>query len=186
MKPRSNTPDSQGVALPVALLLLLMITLMAVAGLRDTALQEHMSGNLYSRGLAFHAAESALRVAEVAVKEHPQNYKSSKCIDTDPTDPALWQSTQNSLWSWVAQRKPLYRIENMGRGPGWGNEAECDGGSDSNQYGSRCGELPEACYYRITGISPRNQQEDQEEPASPDDGRADVRLQILVRRRLEQ
>ena len=185
MNRRPNIHDSQGVALPVALLLLLMITLMAVAGLRDTALQEHMSGNLYSRGLAFHAAESALRDAEVAVKENPQSYKSSKCIDTDPTDPALWQSIQTSLWSWVSQRKPLYRIENMGRGPGWGNEAECDGGSDSTQYGSRCGELPEACYYRITAISPRNQPEDQDEPVSPDDSRADVRLQTQVRRRLE-
>lgn len=185
MNTRPNMHGSRGVALPVALLLLLMITLMAVAGLRDTALQEHMSGNLYSRGLAFHAAESALRDAELAVKENPQSYKSSKCIDTDPTDPALWQSMQTSLWSWVSQRKPLYRIQNMGRGPGWGNEAECDGGSDSTQYGSRCGELPEACYYRITAISPRNQPEDQEEPVSPDDSRADVRLQILVRRRLE-
>lgn len=171
----NNFNRSKGIALVVALLLLLVTSLLALAGLRGTTLQEHMSGNLYARGLAFQAAESALRSGEDAVKNTPQNFKSNKCVDTDPppTTPS-WTDTNVSLWTWLANRKPQYKVENLGRGPGWGNEAECDGGSDAFQYGSRCGELPEACYYRITGRSP------------PDDGRADVQLEIIVRRRLEQ
>lgn len=166
---------SRGIALIVSLLLLLVITLLALAGLRGTTLQEHMSGNLYARGLAFQATESALRYGEDAVKNSPQNFKSNKCIDTDPPPSTpTWTTTSRSFWTWMQDKKPEYRVENLGRGPGWGNEAECDGGSDASQYGSRCGELPEACYYRIAGRSPR------------DDGRADVQLEIIVRRRLEQ
>ena len=171
--PAMPTPRNHGVALLVSLLMLLTITLLALAGLRDAALQEHMSGNLHARGLAFQAAESALREGEEAVKANPQNYKSSKCIDTDPTDPATWQDGQTALWSWASNKKPRYLIENLGRGPGWGNEAECDGGAEATQYGSRCGELPEACYYRITA-------------SPPDDGRAKTQLQIMLRRRLAQ
>ena len=185
MNAHQKIHDSQGVALPTALLLLLMITLMAVAGLRDTALQEHMSGNLHSRGLAFHAADSALISAEEAVRNRPQDFRSLTCTGTDEARTS-WQDTSLSFWSWKSSDKPKYWVKNLGRGPGWGNEAECDGGSDSTQYGSRCGELPEACYYRITAISPRNQPVDQETPITPNDSRADVRLQILVRRRLEQ
>lgn len=166
---------NKGIALVVSLILLLITSILAIAGLRGTTLQEHMSGNLYARNLAFQAAESALRHGEDAVKNTPQSFKSNKCIDTDPPPSTpTWISIDRSFWTWLNDKKPQYQVENLGRGPGWGNEAECDGGSDANQYGSRCGELPEACYYRITGRSP------------PSDGRSDVQLQLIVRRRLEQ
>jgi len=59
---RSPLPWKQaGSALIVGLVFLLVITLIAVAGMRNTILQERMSANLYDRSLAFQSAEAALR-----------------------------------------------------------------------------------------------------------------------------
>ena len=56
-----------GVALVVALILLVVATLIGLAASRGTMLQERMSGNTYDRSLAFQRTESALRAAEVAI-----------------------------------------------------------------------------------------------------------------------
>lgn len=57
----------QGVALAVALVLLLVVTVLGLASLRGTALQERMSANMYDRSLAFQRSEAALRAAEDAI-----------------------------------------------------------------------------------------------------------------------
>jgi type IV pilus assembly protein PilX len=54
----------EGVVLVVGMILLIMITLYALASIRGIAGQEHIAGNLYDRELAFTAAESVLRYAE--------------------------------------------------------------------------------------------------------------------------
>ncbi len=56
--------QQRGAVLIVALIMLLLLTLVGVAGIRDTQLQEKMAGGTEDRGLAFQAAESALRAAE--------------------------------------------------------------------------------------------------------------------------
>jgi type IV pilus assembly protein PilX len=48
----------------VGLILLMVITLLALAGIQGVSLQERMSGNAYDRNLAFQSAEAALRYAE--------------------------------------------------------------------------------------------------------------------------
>lgn len=53
-----------GASLVVVLILLLVMTLLGLAILRSTVLEERMSANLYDRTLAFQSAESALREAE--------------------------------------------------------------------------------------------------------------------------
>lgn len=53
-----------GTTLVVALILLLVVTLVAVAGMQNTVLQERMAGNLYDRNLAFQQAEAGLRDAQ--------------------------------------------------------------------------------------------------------------------------
>ena len=50
------------------LILLLVMTLLALAVLRGTLLEERMSANMYDRSLAFQQAESALREAEDKVR----------------------------------------------------------------------------------------------------------------------
>lgn len=55
----------QGSALVIALVMLVVLTLMAIAGMQTTSIQERMAGNLRDKNLAFQAAEAALREAEM-------------------------------------------------------------------------------------------------------------------------
>lgn len=57
-----------GAALVISLVFLLVITLMAVASMRTTILQERMAGNTRDRNVAFQAAESGIREAEVFIE----------------------------------------------------------------------------------------------------------------------
>lgn len=57
----------RGVALIVALVLLLVVTVLGLASMRGTSLQERMSANMYDRSLAFQRGEAALRAAEDAI-----------------------------------------------------------------------------------------------------------------------
>lgn len=52
----------RGVALVIALVLLIAVTLIGLAGIRGTTLQERMAGNYYDRETAFQAAEAALQL----------------------------------------------------------------------------------------------------------------------------
>lgn len=63
----SSRRQHRGVALIVVLLLLLVMTLLGLASLRSTLLQERMGAALFDRSVAFQAAESALREAEIFV-----------------------------------------------------------------------------------------------------------------------
>jgi type IV pilus assembly protein PilX len=61
----------RGSVLLVSLIMLLLLTLVAVAGMQGTILQERMTGNLRDRDLAFQAAEAALREAEAFIRTNP-------------------------------------------------------------------------------------------------------------------
>lgn len=58
--PTFNRHRQSGVALVIALVLLIAVTLVGLAGIRGTTLQEQMAGNHYDREVAFQAAEAAL------------------------------------------------------------------------------------------------------------------------------
>ncbi len=69
MKQRSfNHSRQRGAVLLVALIMLLLLTILGAAAMRDTNLQERMAGNMRDHNLAFQAAEAALRFAEQEVK----------------------------------------------------------------------------------------------------------------------
>lgn len=57
-----------GVALVVALILLIVITLVGLAAVHGTIMQQKMTSNFYDRQLAFQAAEAGLRKAEAIVQ----------------------------------------------------------------------------------------------------------------------
>jgi len=57
----------RGVALVVALILLVVITLVGLAAVSGTIMQQKMSSNFYDRDVAFQAAEAARRQAQVAI-----------------------------------------------------------------------------------------------------------------------
>ena len=123
--------SQQGVALIIALVLLVTITLLGLSSMRNTGLQERMSANLYDRAIAFQASESALRDAEAAIV--PASFPSCSaasclnvcnnglCSTPLATDaerwnaPGLtgWQNTTTALGSRVTTQ-PQYFIEDMG------------------------------------------------------------------------
>ena len=55
----------RGVVLPIVMILMVILGVLAVSGMDDTAMQERMAGNMRDRELAFQAAESALRSGEM-------------------------------------------------------------------------------------------------------------------------
>lgn len=61
---RRGGGNEQGVALFLALVVLLIITVLGVSGLQTTTLEERMAANARDRDLAFQAAEAALSDAE--------------------------------------------------------------------------------------------------------------------------
>ena len=71
-----SSPKAQrGVVLIVGLIMVLLISLVALAAIRGSGLQELMAGNVRDRNLAFQAAEAGLREAEARFAPgatHPQ------------------------------------------------------------------------------------------------------------------
>ena len=91
----------QGAVLFVSLLLMLVMTLLTVAAMQTTTLEESMAANLKDRNLAFQAAESALRDAEQALQGNIQPQVQ--------TNPALDPDTPFWIWNWgsLATTPPL-------------------------------------------------------------------------------
>ncbi|MGY1424266.1 pilus assembly PilX family protein [Lysobacter sp. A289] len=68
---QSRNHGQRGVALIVVLLLLLVVTLLGLASMRGTLLQERMAGNVNARSHAFQSAEAVLREAEAVATTMP-------------------------------------------------------------------------------------------------------------------
>jgi len=62
---QSQPQQQNGAALIMGLIMLALITLLGVTAMRTTALEERMAGQSRDSGLAFQAAEAALRQAEL-------------------------------------------------------------------------------------------------------------------------
>jgi len=66
-----------GSALIISLVFLLLLTMIGVASIQDSTLQERMAGNERDRNLAFQAAEAALRAGEDRLKQSGLVFSSS-------------------------------------------------------------------------------------------------------------
>lgn len=64
----SNMKHQAGIALFISLVLLLVLTIIGVSAVQTTSLEERMARNSRDRLMAFQAAESALRDAEVFIE----------------------------------------------------------------------------------------------------------------------
>lgn len=98
LTPCMHAPRRQdGAILFLALILLLVMTLLILASIRGTVMQERMASNLYDRSLAFQAAEAALREGERWVLENPPKPAAGACDDEgncgkpDPLNPPVWE-----------------------------------------------------------------------------------------------
>ena len=70
--PTANAPQ-EGFVLIVGLVILGLLTMLALSGMRDSTIQEKMAGASRDSGLAFQAAESALRDAENCITGATRN-----------------------------------------------------------------------------------------------------------------
>lgn len=133
-----------GVALITGLIFMVVLTLLALAAMRTTTLEERMSGNARDRDLAFQSAEAALRAGEQILQGATlpafalgTSYTPRIAAGTLST---YWQNTHpwttESVTAWQPEgtsAAPQYVIEEMGvsgggSGGGLGIGALSDGG----------------------------------------------------------
>jgi type IV pilus assembly protein PilX len=179
--------QQRGVALVVALILLVVATLIGLAASRGTLLQERMSSNSFDRSLAFQRAESALRAAEEAITADGDivDLNGVDCsIAACPSCPAnAFNTGATPVWTDVPEKydvnsdltpgSPQYQVQYIGTGR---SESALDTGAnaDANNYGTAS--LPDnVAFYRVTARS-----------SAPADlgGRSIVVLQTTVQRPL--
>ena len=98
-------PRESGVALFIALVILLIITVLGISGLQTTTLEERMAAGARDRDLAFQAAESALAQGEAFIEtlgpgslaQFQTNSNGLFVPPTTPTTPDRWTTVD-----WVA------------------------------------------------------------------------------------
>jgi type IV pilus assembly protein PilX len=96
-----SSRKQRGAILIVALIFLLVMTMLILASVRGTMMQERMAGNLYDRSLAFQAAEAALREAERFVQATAPKPAGAgcdadgNCTKADPDETPVWQDEDN-------------------------------------------------------------------------------------------
>jgi type IV pilus assembly protein PilX len=99
MRSGRAVPREQGVALFIALVVLLIITILGISGLQTTTLEERMAAGARDRDLAFQAAEAALTQGEAFVEtlgpadmnQFTANTNGLYVPPTDPDDPPRWE-----------------------------------------------------------------------------------------------
>lgn len=128
----------RGAALVVVLILLLLMTLLGLASLRGTLLEERMGANSLDRSLGFQAAEAALRQAEAIADGLPVfpavGCVAGLCAEPDGggapdrwTNPAFVGWVNATVVPGAAVIQPQFFIESLGNGP---NTPGCDEGGD--------------------------------------------------------
>jgi len=144
-----------GVALVVSLIFLLVITIIAVAGLRSTTLQERMAGNTRDRNLAFQAAESGVREAEEFIESLASlgNFDGANGLygltdgEPDYYDSTVWTTSANYVTandSYGSYEAPRYYIKHFTTVVG------TEGALNMSGYGDNKG-TGDVSIFRITG-----------------------------------
>ena len=91
----------RGSVLVIALIFLMVMTMLILASVRGTVMQERMTGNLYDRSLAFQAAEAALREGERYVLENAPHApvsacdSSGNCAKPESGEEPVWKDADN-------------------------------------------------------------------------------------------
>jgi type IV pilus assembly protein PilX len=177
----------RGVALIIALVLLVIATLIGLSASRGTLLQEKMSSNTYDRSLSFQGAEAALRAAEVAISNNweiatlngvdcsPASLLQCRIVpaDTFTGTSANWIDVTGiyNVNSTHSAGTPQYQIHLIGTGTAE-NSLGAQANANSGNYGNNA--APDSvAFYRVTARS--------SDPTTTT-GRAVVVLQTVVRR----
>lgn len=123
-RPRAHS--QRGASLIVVLILLLVMTLLGLAVLRSTLLEERMSSNLLDRSIAFQAAESALREGELVAAGQPavpaSGCTAGICSLPDASAADRWLGNAGWVNGTTVPNlggTPQYMVESMGDAPTW-------------------------------------------------------------------
>ncbi len=131
--PVTSIQRQRGATLVVVLILLLLMTLLGLASLRSTVLEERMTSNLLDRSLSFQVAEAGLREAEATLIPMPV-FPAAGCVNglcarPLPTARERWAPDSGfNAWRTASVSNantdaPRYIVEEMGEGPNW---RDCD------------------------------------------------------------
>ena len=164
----------QGVALVVALVLLVVVTLVGLAAIRGTSLQEKMAGNMVDRAQAFQLTEGAIDLAARAVVlatpgPVASNYTGSiDCTSTSCADNPAIAIPTDSHWVTIpvsssSNSATTNLVSLYGNGPSYlvqymGSCSATGGGkfqftNDQNNQGGGGSLAPASQCYRITARS---------------------------------
>lgn len=132
---RPTRGHQQGVALVVALILLVVMTLVGLSGLRTVTLEERMTSHTFDRSISFQAAEAALKQAEAFVQANQalpalQPLAGAACNPANgvcgaPNPPTLERWFEDTTPPWFSATAltnggisitPQYMIEYLGNG----------------------------------------------------------------------
>lgn len=120
--------QQRGATLIVVLLLLVLVTILGLAVMRDSIMQERMAGYTLARGYAFQAAEAALREAEDVARGKPSIPTGDQCVNgicpgafhgAQPlyqSEAAFWTTARNYRTASASSHgiAPQYSIEDFG------------------------------------------------------------------------
>lgn len=120
--PQRGPFRQRGVTLVVVLILLMVVTLIALASLRGTLMEERMSSNVLDRSLSFQAAEAALREGEAMAAGKPvvpaAGCVKGLCAKPVPANAPVWDD--ETVWDAAPEAivqlgdktaKPRYIVE---------------------------------------------------------------------------
>lgn len=163
--------SQHGVALVVALLLLVVIALVGLAAVRGTIMQQKMASNQYDRQVAFQSAEAAMVVAQHRILTNPGDVArdclpggsvcsanpfddssvTSSIVDV-PASASSSASPEEFTAGNASESQPQYIIENMGQWVDPTSDTGFNQTANAAQYGAQ-GTSSTATYYRITARS---------------------------------
>jgi type IV pilus assembly protein PilX len=125
----------KGIVLLVSLILVLLITVVGLAAIRGSGLQELMAGNMREHNLAFQAAEAGLRAAETTIRPELElnalptfddsggHFNDLNKKNSEPKPPALWDEdawddddntvTTNMDLTLASDEQPRYVMERL-------------------------------------------------------------------------
>ncbi len=154
MKPLYIQKQS-GVALFVSLIMLLLLTIIGITSMKSTILEEKMAGNMINRGLAFQAAESALRGGENYLRTNAGSVTFSAAGTNGLYDSSVLSVAILQPWSSVdwADDAKIIRLGNntlqrVAEQPGYIVEELPSVVEDGNSL--ETGVASEANFYRVT------------------------------------
>ena len=123
----ANTfPQQQGAVLVISLIILLVLTIIGIAGMRTTVLEGKMASNSFDQNTAFQAAEAALRDGEdtigglvtTASFDGTNGRLGSSDSDPDWFDSTTWVSGSSIAYSGTlsdVKTQPRYIIKFIGQ-----------------------------------------------------------------------